>query len=302
MEKSKLPLAYLERMRSLLGEEFPEFLAAYDRPRRNGLRVNTLKVGREEFEKISPFRLERIPWTSNGYYVDYREAPARHPYYRAGLYYLQEPSAMAPAQLLAPVPGERVLDLCAAPGGKATELGARLKGEGLLAANDLSASRAKALLRNIELAGIPNALVANTTAEKLAERFPAFFDRVLVDAPCSGEGMFRKDAESAAAWTEDKPLRCAAVQRDLVVRAADMLRPGGTMVYSTCTFAPEEDELILAHLLRERPEMELLPITLTDGRESFSHAIALRELAEKGFCPDGFSAMRSDPLSVVSQW
>ena len=248
--EQRLPVEFLEAMERLLGDEYQEFLDSYDLPRRNGLRVNRLKVGAGEFEGHAPFALERIPWTDNGYYVDWRNMPARHPYYNAGVYYLQEPSAMAPAQILPVQPGDRVLDLCAAPGGKATELGARLDGRGLLVANEISSARARALLRNIEVFGIRNALVTNESPARLAERFPAYFDKVLVDAPCSGEGMFRKDPDVVKAWYPEKVKECAAVQREIILQAADMLRPGGYMVYSTCTFAPEENELILLHLLQ----------------------------------------------------
>ena len=266
--EQRLPAEFLEAMERLLGDEYQEFLDSYDLPRRNGLRVNRLKVGAGEFEGHAPFALERIPWTDNGYYVDWRDMPARHPYYNAGVYYLQEPSAMAPAQILPVQPGDRVLDLCAAPGGKATELGARLDGRGLLVANEISSARARALLRNIEVFGIRNALVTNESPARLAERFPAYFDKVLVDAPCSGEGMFRKDPDVVKAWYPEKVKECAAVQREIILQAADMLRPGGYMVYSTCTFAPEENELILLHLLQNREEMELVPIPWAGERVS----------------------------------
>ena len=279
----KLPAVFLEAMERLLGDDYQEFLNSYDQPRRNGLRVNRLRVAPEEFLRTAPFRVEPIPWADNGFYVDYRDMPARHPWYNAGVYYLQEPSAMAPAQILPAEPGDRVLDLCAAPGGKATELGAKLAGEGLLVANEISASRVRALLRNIEQSGIPNALVTNETPAHLAERFPEFFDKVLVDAPCSGEGMFRKDPDAVRAWYPEKAAECAAVQREIILHAADMLRPGGCMVYSTCTFAPEENELVLLHLLKNRPQIELVQIPRTEGRESFSPAFSIEKLRECGY-------------------
>ena len=279
----KLPAVFLETMEKLLGDDFPEFLSSYDLPRRNGLRVNRLKVSSEEFCRTAPFPVEPVPWTDNGYFVDYRDMPARHPWYNAGVYYLQEPSAMAPAQILPVQPGDRVLDLCAAPGGKATELGAKLDGWGLLVANEISASRARALLHNIEVFGIRNALVTNESPARLSQRFPGYFDKVLVDAPCSGEGMFRKDPDVVKAWYPEKVNECAAVQREIILQAADMLRPGGYMVYSTCTFAPEENELILLHLLQNREEMELVPIPCEGGRESFRPAYTLHRLQECGF-------------------
>ena len=173
-------------------------------------------------------------------------------------------------------------DLCAAPGGKATELGVRIGGEGLLVANEISSSRVRALKRNLELFGIRNAIVTNEPPHRLQERFLSFFDQVLVDAPCSGEGMFRKNPEAVATWSLEKVKECAAVQREILPLAADMLRPGGYLVYSTCTFEPEENELAIWHLLLRRPDMELVRIDCTQGRESFARAYSAGELAEKG--------------------
>lgn len=260
-----LPEEFTKKMKALLGEEYDAFLDSYEEPRKYGLRVNTTKLAPEDFERLAPFHLTRIPWAKNGYYYKEEDAPARHPFYYAGLYYLQEPSAMTPAAVLPVAPGDRVLDLCAAPGGKATELGAKLQGQGVLVANDLSASRAKALLKNIETFGISNAFVTNTTPARLAERFPAFFDRILVDAPCSGEGMFRKDPSVMLAWSPEKPLQCAAQQKEILGRAADMLRPGGLLLYSTCTFSPEENEQVIAYLLEQKEDMELLEIPQQEG-------------------------------------
>lgn len=201
----QLPKKFLSRMETMLDNEFPAFLQSYDFPRKFGLRVNTNKISVQKFLEISPFRLEPIPWIDNGFFYDENDRPSRHPYYFAGLYYLQEPSAMTPANRFSVNPGEYVLDLCAAPGGKATELGAKLQGKGFLVANDISNSRAKALLRNLELFGIKNSMVTNETPAKLAKYFPEFFDKILVDAPCSGEGMFRKDPDVAKTWDETRP-------------------------------------------------------------------------------------------------
>ena len=191
--------------------------------------------------------------------------PARHPFYYAGMYYLQEPSAMTPASRLVSKPGDRVLDLCAAPGGKATELGAHLHGKGVLVANDISASRAKALLKNIEVFGIRNSFVVNEVPAKLAENFPEFFDKILVDAPCSGEGMFRKDPAVAKVWDSNKPFECAKQQKEIITRAAQMLAPGGDMLYSTCTFSPEENEQVIQFLLDSRDDMEIREIQPYEG-------------------------------------
>lgn len=260
-----LPPAFLERMRKMLGDDYDIFLRSYENPRTFGLRVNTAKISCEDFEKLAPFPIEKIPWVDNGYFYQEESRPARCPYYQAGLYYLQEPSAMTPASRLPIKPGEYVLDLCAAPGGKATALGAGLAGQGLLVANDISTSRARALLRNLELFGIPNVFVANETPKKLCRAFPEFFDKIILDAPCSGEGMFRKEEALARDWTPEKSRDLAAIQRELLLQSVQMLRPGGLLLYSTCTFAPEEDEGAVSFLLEEHPEMELLDIPEYEG-------------------------------------
>lgn len=260
-----LPREFEIKMKKLLGAEYEEFLASYDRPRNFGLRVNVDKISTEEFEKKAPFHLTKIPWTENGYYYEEQDMPARHPFYYAGLYYLQEPSAMTPASRLVSQPGDRVLDLCAAPGGKATELGARLHGKGVLVANDISASRAKALLKNVEVFGIRNSFIVNEVPAKLAENFPEFFDKILVDAPCSGEGMFRKDPAVAKVWDGNKPYECAKQQKEIITRAAQMLAPGGDLLYSTCTFSPEENEQVIQFLLDSREDMEIREIKPFEG-------------------------------------
>ena len=260
-----LPREFEIKMKKLLRAEYEEFLASYDRPRNFGLRVNVDKISTEEFEKKAPFHLTKIPWTENGYYYEEQDMPARHPFYYAGLYYLQEPSAMTPASRLVSQPGDRVLDLCAAPGGKATELGARLHGKGVLVANDISASRAKALLKNVEVFGIRNSFIVNEVPAKLAENFPEFFDKILVDAPCSGEGMFRKDPAVAKVWDGNKPYECAKQQKEIITKAAQMLAPGGDLLYSTCTFSPEENEQVIQFLLDSRQDMEIREIKPFEG-------------------------------------
>ena len=260
-----LPQSFLDSMKEILGEDYEAFLAGFDGQRQYGLRVNTLKMNLEEFERIAPFHLKKVPWISNGYFYEAEDVPAKHPFYSAGLYYLQEPSAMTPASRLKVQPGERVLDLCAAPGGKATELGAALQGEGLLVANDINTARARALLRNLELFGISNSFVTNEPPHVLAERFPEFFHKIMVDAPCSGEGMFRKNPAVVDSWQEKGPEYFSKLQREIIVQAADMLLPGGMMFYSTCTFSPLENEKTITHLLKERPDMEVMPMEDYEG-------------------------------------
>ena len=260
-----LPQSFLDSMKEILGEDYEAFLTGFDGQRQYGLRVNTLKMNLEEFERIAPFHLKKVPWISNGYFYNAEDVPAKHPFYSAGLYYLQEPSAMTPASRLKVQPGERVLDLCAAPGGKATELGAALQGEGLLVANDINTARAKALLRNLELFGISNSFVTNEPPHVLAERFPEFFHKIMVDAPCSGEGMFRKNPAVVDSWKEKGPEYFSKLQREIIVQAADMLLPGGMMFYSTCTFSPLENEKTITHLLKERQDMEVVPMEDYEG-------------------------------------
>ena len=238
----KLPESFEVKMKELLGEEFEAYIKCFDDKHFGGLRVNTLKITTEEFEKICPFEIKKIPWVPNGYFYNLEDQPARHPYYFAGLYYIQEPSAMTPASLLPVLPGDKVLDLCAAPGGKTTELGAKLKDQGVLVCNDISNSRAKALLKNVEIIGVRNAAVVSEAPGKLAKCFEEYFDKILVDAPCSGEGMFRKQPSIMKNWEQYGVDYYNNLQKEIILDAARMLKPGGYMVYSTCTFSPEENE------------------------------------------------------------
>ncbi len=263
----RLPKEFEEKMRELLKEEFPDYMACYGKPPFYGLRVNTGKITAEEFERICPFPIHPVPWIGNGYYYDGESVtPSKHPYYYAGLYYLQEPSAMTPASRLPVEPGDKDHDVCAAPGGKATELGARLGREGLLVANDLSSSRAKGLLKNIEVFGIGNVLVLSEEPGKLCDHFPEYFDKILIDAPCSGEGMFRKDKKMVKAWEEHGPEFFSNIQRGIILKAARMLKPGGMLLYSTCTFDARENEQVIGHLLAACPEFCVMPM---EGYEGF---------------------------------
>ncbi|MDF2961569.1 MAG: methyltransferase [Paenibacillus sp.] len=265
---SVLPEAFLTKMKQMLGDEYPAFYNSYEERRWYGLRVNTLKCSVEQFLSMSSFQLEPIPWVPTGFYYREEDRPGKHPHYHAGLYYIQEPSAMAPVELLDVHPGERVLDLCAAPGGKSTQIAAKLAGEGLLVTNDIHSDRVKALVKNIELCGVRNAVVLNEQPEKLQRPFKHFFDKILIDAPCSGEGMFRKEEDMAKAWQPDWVERYAGMQRDLLRQAAAMLRPGGRMVYSTCTFSPEENEAMIAEFLEAHPGFRVSPADRKHGFRS----------------------------------
>lgn len=266
MSELKLSEEYLNRMRDLLGEEeFSAYLKSFDEERLYGLRVNTAKVTPEAFPELVSWDLKPVPWIPNGFYYEGTERPAKDPYYYAGLYYLQEPSAMTPAMLLPVEPGDRVLDLCGAPGGKSTELGIKLAGKGVLISNDISNSRAKALLKNLELWGISNICVTSETPDKLADVFGPWFDKILIDAPCSGEGMFRKDDDMVKSYEERGPEYYSEIQKEITDQAVRMLAPGGLLLYSTCTFSRCEDEEIICHILENHQEMELIRLPLFEG-------------------------------------
>ena len=252
-----LPEEFLQRMEALLGEEYPAFLESYEKERSQGLRANLLKLSPQALSQKVGFPLEPVEWAFEGFRYPASARPGKHPFHEAGLYYIQEPSAMSAAALLDPQPGEWVLDLCAAPGGKSTQLATRMGGQGLLVSNEIHPARSKILSQNIERMGIPNALVTNETPDKLAQRWPEAFDRVLVDAPCSGEGMFRKDLEARAQWSVSHVGMCADRQLRILKNGGAMVRPGGRMVYSTCTFSPEENEGVINRFLRECPEFSV---------------------------------------------
>ena len=264
-----LPEAYQAKMNTLLGEDYDNYILSFEHHIKQTLRANQLKT--EPADLFRRFRSVRgepgvspVPWCRTGAYYPGEDRLSLHPYYQAGVYYLQEPSAMAPAAFLPVKPGDRVLDLCAAPGGKTTALGARLKGEGILIANDISISRCRALLKNIQMAGIPNVIVTCESPERLAEHFPAYFDKILVDAPCSGEGMFRRDPAMIKAWSPEEVDRYSRLQKEILASAALMLKPGGRILYSTCTYSPEENEQTVETLLHDR-QFRLEPLPIYEG-------------------------------------
>ena len=246
-------------MKKMLGDAFASYLEAFESPEVHALRYNPLKKdpegkGADEVRPSDGWTLTPVPWETNGFAYGAEDTPGKHPYHEAGIYYIQEPSAMAPVRLLAPQPGERVLDLCAAPGGKTTQIAGLMQGEGILVANEIHPARAKILSENLERLGVQNAIVTNETPERLADRFPGFFDRILVDAPCSGEGMFRRENDALKMWSEENVRLCAERQALILDCAAQMLRQGGVLVYSTCTFAPAEDEGSIAAFCMRHPE------------------------------------------------
>ncbi|AHV96905.1 RsmB/NOP family class I SAM-dependent RNA methyltransferase [Paenibacillus sabinae] len=300
MNKEMLPAAFTARIQEMLGNETDAFLDTYSTPRTQGLRLNLLKTeidsGRNAADQaVRLFGLQPVPWCPGGYYYEEPARPGRHPYHEAGLYYIQEPSAMSAAELLAPRPGETVLDLAAAPGGKTTHIASLMGRQGLLVSNEIHPERAKILAENVERSGIMNALVTSAAPGELASRFPEAFDRIMLDAPCSGEGMFRKDPDAINEWSPEHVELCASRQWDIVQDAYTMLKPGGRLVYSTCTFNTKENEELISRLTANYPDLELLAVKrLWPHREKGEgHFVAL--LAKGAdLCPDNASFSAQD--------
>ena len=257
-----IPVEFQKRMQEMLQDEYEDFLKGYDKPRFHALRRNPLKIEEKEFLEILPYDAKPVPWSKHGFYYDNDAQPGKHPYHDAGLYYIQEPSAMSVVEYLEVKPGEQVLDLCAAPGGKTTQIAGFMEGQGLLVCNEIHPARAKILSENIERMGVKNALVTNETPQKLSAVFPGFFDKILVDAPCSGEGMFRKNEEALVEWSLENVQMCADRQDEILEEVAKMLRPGGRICYSTCTFAPAENEDCMARFITRHPEFHLIEVEL----------------------------------------
>lgn len=257
-----LPIEFEKKMKAFLGDEWDDFLYSYDNNRFQALRFNTLKVQspEERMRILKTLKIssdKKVSWANEAYYFDENVRPGKHPYHEMGLYYIQEPSAMSAAALLAPKPGMRVLDLCAAPGGKSTQLATYLGDSGLLVSNEINTQRSRILSQNIERMGIKNAIVTNEDSFVLASHFPGFFNAIQVDAPCSGEGMFRKLPEAIEQWSMENVAICAASQKEILDNAAVMLKPGGTIVYSTCTFSKEENEDVIEYFLERHPDFTL---------------------------------------------
>jgi 16S rRNA C967 or C1407 C5-methylase (RsmB/RsmF family)/NOL1/NOP2/fmu family ribosome biogenesis protein len=277
-------------MRTLLGEhEAAELAAALERPAQRGLRLQHDRIDLPTLRAQVDWRLDPLPWTPHGYLVDPGdEAPGATPLHEAGAFYLQDPSAMAPAAALAVRPGERVIDLAAAPGGKATALAADLAvagdaADGVLVANDVHPRRVAELARNLERVGARTTRVTQATPAAWARHAPGTFDAVLLDAPCSGEGMFRKSDEARRAWSPETVAACAARQDELLADAARLLAPGGRLLYATCTFAPEENEAVVAALLRRRPDLRLATLRIAGTDPGLPAAAEAHDLPADGW-------------------
>lgn len=258
--ESKLPPVFVKRMRSDFETtaEFEHFIACYSDAPVRAMRINTLKISKERFIDLCPWRTKQSELLNEGLILtENPEHIGTHPYHIAGLFYMQEPSAMSVVEAAEIAPGMRVLDLCAAPGGKSGGIAARLCGRGILVSNEIIPNRAKLLARNLERLGIVNAVVTSAHPDAVAEALPQYFDRVVVDAPCSGEGMFRKEEAAVTDWTEDTNAICANRQSEILTSAAKMLRPGGRLVYSTCTFSPVENEGVISDFLWRNPDFSV---------------------------------------------
>ena len=299
-----LPPEFLSRMQSELKEGYNGFLESFTRPPERGIRVNTLKISIEEFKKISPFLLEPIEWEKNGFYVA-GDSLGKTVYHAQGLYYVQEPSAMSVAPKLEVKKGERVLDLCSAPGGKGTQLAQAMQGEGIIYLNEINFSRAKILSSNVERLGIKNSVVTCAPPEKLAEECAEYFDKILVDAPCSGEGMFKKEESAIPEWSIENIERCAVRQAEILENAYKMLCGGGRMVYSTCTFAPEEDERQIESFLAKHTDCRLLEMKklyphLIRGEGHFYAVIEKAEGGRRNLKP--MAPANDKRISLYREW
>lgn len=308
-----LPLAFCERMQDMLGGEYPAFLACYEQSYRRGIRLNIEKCEEERLHAALPFSITTAPFSPLSYYIpEGVEHLGALPFHHAGAFYVQEPSAASAVTVLSPQPGDRVLDLCAAPGGKSTQIAALLAGQGLLWSNEVVRNRANVLLSNIERMGVRNAVVSCCRPETLCDALEGFFDKVLVDAPCSGEGMFRRDERAIQEWSPEHVKMCAVRQLAILETASQALCEGGILVYSTCTFSFEENEGVVEAFLKKRPDFALLDCGVSFGRPGSipqtrrifpmdggeGHFVAkLQRLSENGNTPSPYNYAKPSELA-----
>ncbi|MEW9077296.1 RsmF rRNA methyltransferase first C-terminal domain-containing protein [Terrisporobacter glycolicus] len=256
---TNLPKQFLDEMKEILGSEFDDFLKSYDEPKTTGLRLNTMKMDKDKLLDLDLFQLTSIPWAEEGFYYDEKiNRPGKNPLHESGAYYLQEPSAMSVVPKLEVKEGDKVLDLCAAPGGKSTYILSKLNNTGILVSNEINPTRIKALGENLERFGAKNCIITNTDSTNLKKVFTGYFDKVVIDAPCSGQGMFRKDQVAIDDWSYSKVLECQSIQRDIIKDGFEMLNKDGVLVYSTCTFAKEENEYVINEFINENKGANLV--------------------------------------------
>lgn len=276
-----LPDGFLECMKDTLKDDFDSYLEYLDKPSYRGLRINTLKADVDFIRENIGFETKPLPFSDKGFYIDNElKGVGNHPYHHCGAVYLQEPSAMSAVTVLDVKPGDKVLDLCAAPGGKSTQIAAELQKKGLLWSNEYIPNRAKILCSNLERCGVNNAVVSNADTSKIAENLQGFFDKVLVDAPCSGEGMIRREPNAITEWKIDNRDMCASRQAEILDNAAKCVKSGGTLVYSTCTLSIEENEQTVEAFLQRNPEFELVEIPQKFGRNGYTYFTDNKELCK----------------------
>lgn len=256
----QLPEKFESRMKSLLGDGFETYLNSLEEEPVKAFRVNTDKISLEEFEKINPFSKEKIPYVKNGFYLN-GEKIGNHPFHHAGMVYVQEPGAMMPAECIDIEKNWKILDMCAAPGGKSTQLKNKLGEKGLLVSNEIIPSRCKILTGNVERLGLRNTVTTCMDTKRLADTFPDTFDLIMVDAPCSGEGMFRKEQIAVDEWSQENVEKCARRQAEILENAVRCLKPGGYIIYATCTFSLEENEMTVDSFLKKHTDFEIVPVT-----------------------------------------
>lgn len=261
------------RMKSLLKDRYPEYEAAIQLDPVRGFRLNRLKCTEEELRGYLDFDWKKNPYAKDSWVLPDEVKLYESMAYECGLFYVQETSASLAVEVLDPRPGMNILDLCAAPGSKSTQIAERMNHEGTLISNEYDASRSLILCENMEKHGAANVTVLNSTTAEIASAFPEYFDAVLVDAPCSGEGMMRKNPEAEAQWSLSLVHSCAERQAYIISDAYQALRPGGTLVYSTCTFNEEENEDTLLAFLAAHPDMHVVPI-----EEDYPHTLPSAKL------------------------
>ncbi|MCH5300305.1 MAG: RsmB/NOP family class I SAM-dependent RNA methyltransferase [Ruminococcus sp.] len=267
---------FFTKIKEILNDEFEDFLKCYNGDNFRGLRVNTLKISFEELKDIIGFELVNTPFCKSGAYIPNEiQSLGNSPLHHAGAFYIQEPSATSAVTMLNVQKGDKVLDLCAAPGGKSTQIAADLMGTGLLWSNEIVKNRANILLSNIERMGVKNAVVSSCHPDTLCNALNGFFDKVLVDAPCSGEGMFRKDSNALQEWSVEHVKSCAERQLQILNSAKNALKPDGVIVYSTCTFSKEENEQVIEKFLKQNPDFELEEPDVTFGRRTMDYAVRI---------------------------
>ena len=257
--KAMLPERFCERARELLGEEYPDFLAALEGEAIRGVRANLIKTNAKRVSELFGEEINPLDYCDNGFTVESSIRLGHTAEHHAGMIYAQDPGAMATVAAIELRGDELVLDACAAPGGKSSQVAEQLT-TGSLLSNEYVPKRAKIIVGNFERLGVKNALVTSLDTAQLGKMYDAVFDLVIVDAPCSGEGMFRKSEEALAEWSEENVRLCAERQIDILNNLAPTVKGGGRLLYSTCTYAPEENEFAVDAFLKSHPDFHIVRV------------------------------------------